>query len=258
VAPEPPTKVTKRQGTNLGTFGVELAWSPGRDNNWISYYEILRNGVVIGKSAIGTFFFDHSDRGCDVAARYEVRTVDGDGNRSSLVTAQAVSGDPEIHQALGEFGPTQGGQGWTYEQTVDGHNYEELRWDKGGYEGFWAGSGLGRIGRIWCQPSAAAEIARTFKVAANGSVTLTGQIQKDPSARSEYPVMVTIEHNDEQIWPASGWAHVPAFAAPLTYQVDRRSVRAGDAIRFVVKRSGENQPQPIVWNPSVEIHKATE
>jgi hypothetical protein len=91
-------------------------------------------------------------------------------------------------------------------------------------------------------------------VAANGSVSLAGQIQKDPSARSEYPVRVRIEHNHEQIWPASGWAEVPDFGAPLAYQVKEFAVREGDAIRFVVKRSGEDLPQPIVWNPSVELH----
>jgi hypothetical protein len=254
VAPEPPSKVTKRKATNLGTMGVEVAWSPGRDNNWISYYEILRNGTVLGKAAIGNFYFDHSERGCNVAAEYAVRTVDGDGNRSSPVTAQAVTGEPEVHQALGEFGPTQSGHGWGYEQTVDARNYEELRWDNGGYEGFWAGSGMGRIGRIWCQPSAAAEISRTFRVAANGSVSLTGQIQKDPSARSEYPVRVRIEHEEKQIWPASGWAEIPAFGAPLTYQVRELAVRKGDVIRFVVQRSGQDQPQPIIWNPSIEVH----
>jgi hypothetical protein len=91
-------------------------------------------------------------------------------------------------------------------------------------------------------------------VAANSSVSLAGQIQKDPSARSESPVMVRIEHNDEQIWPATGWADVPAFGAPMAYEVKNLAVREGDRIRFVVRRSGENQPQPIVWNPSIEVH----
>jgi hypothetical protein len=255
IAPEPPSNVTKHRGTNLGTQGIEVAWSPGRDNNWISYYEVLRNGSIIGKSAKGNFFFDHSDARYDIAARYEVRTVDGDGNRSSLVAAQAVPGDPEAHQALGEFGPTQGGHGWRYEQTVDARNYEELTWDKGGYEGFWAGSGLGRIGRIWAQPSASAEIARTFKVSADCSASLSGNIEKDPSANSESPVSVRIERNGEQIWPASGWAEVPAFGAPMAYQVKDLALREGDAIRFVVKRNGENRPQPIIWNPSIELRK---
>jgi hypothetical protein len=253
INPEPPSNVTKRVGTNLGTQGIEVAWSPGRDDNWISYYEVLRNGAVVGKSAKGEFFFDHTQWGHDIAAKYEVRTVDGDGNRSSLVAATAIPGDPETHQPLGQFGPTQGDRGWKYEQSGDAQVYEELVWDKGGYEGFWSGSGLGRIGRIWMQPSAAVEIARTFTVSANCAVHLSGEIQKDPSADSESPVSVRIEHNGKQIWPVSGWADVPHFGAPMAYQLKDLAVREGDAIRFVVKRNGANQPQPIIWNPVIQI-----
>jgi len=256
VPPQPPSRVTKRVGTNLGVQGIEVAWSPGQDNNWISYYEILKNGSVIGKSAKGIFFFDHSPEARhDVAARYEVRTVDGDGSRSSTVGAQSVSGDPETHQALGEFGPTQGGNGWKYEQSFDEHKYVELTWQDGGYEGFWAGSDLGRIGRIWTQPSATAEIARTFIAAQDGSANLSGEIQKDPSAEPNFLVLVRIEHGKDQIWPASGWTAVPEFGAPIPYQVKDLAIHEGDAIRFVVKRSGENRSEPIIWNPVIVIQK---
>ena len=112
----------------------------------------------LAKSAKGHFFFDHLPASFDINARYEVRTIDGDGNRSSVVAAEAIAGDPETHQPLGEFEATQSAHGWSYEQTSDAQNYEELTWQNGGYEGYWAGSGLGRIGRIWAQPSASAEI----------------------------------------------------------------------------------------------------
>jgi hypothetical protein len=253
INPDPPSKVTKRVGTNLGKQGVEVAWSPGRDNNWISYYEVLRNGGVVGKSAKGNFFFDHLPASFDVNARYEVRTVDGDGNRSSLVAAEITAGDPEMHQPLGEFAPTQSAHGWSYEQTSDAQNYEQLTWQNGGYEGYWAGSGLGRIGRIWAQPSASAEIIRKFTVSRTCSADLSGQIQKDPSADSDSLVSIRIEHNGKQIWPASGWADVPRFGAPATYVLKDLAVREGDAIRFVVKRNDANRPQPIIWNPLIEL-----
>jgi len=127
-------------GTNLGRQGIEVAWSPGLDDNWISYYEVLRNGAVVGKSAKGDFFFDHLQRGYDITAKYEVRAVDGDGNRSSLIVATAITSDPETHQPLGEFEPAQGVYGWRYEQSDDAQDYKELVWENGGYEGFWAGS----------------------------------------------------------------------------------------------------------------------
>ena len=254
VAPEPPSQVTKRIATYLGTQGIEVAWSAGRDDNWISYYEILKNGVAIAKCAKGNFFFDHSlGAHHGLAAKFEVRTVDGDGNPSLLVAAQEIPGESETHQPLGEFWPAQGQDGWRYEQSFDGQNYQDLSWNKGGYEGFWEGSGLGRIGRIWAQPAADAEVARTFIISENGSVSLSGELQEDPSAEPTFPVSVRIQKNQEQVWPATGWAQVPAFNSPLRYEVKNISVRRGDALRFVVKRIGEVRSEPIIWNPLIAI-----
>ena len=58
--PSSPQQVSKRIGTNMGYIGVELTWLPATDNNWVSYYEIFRNGVAIDKVAKGTYYFDHS------------------------------------------------------------------------------------------------------------------------------------------------------------------------------------------------------
>ena len=259
VAPEPPSQVTKRLGTNLGTQGVEVAWSAARDNNWISYYEILKNGSVVARSAKGSFYFDHSPGARhDAGTKYEVRTVDGDGNRSSPAIARAVPGEPETYEALGDFGPTQRGENWTYEESSDGETYRGLDWQNGGYEGFWSGSGLGRIGRIWMQPSAGTDLSRTFLVPADGSVAISGELQKDPSAEQAAPVYVRILHNRQQIWPAAEWAGVPAFGGPSMHSaLNNIAVRRGDQIRFVVKHNGENRSQPIVWNPSVVFQKGS-
>ena len=253
--PAPPLDVTKRVGTNLGTQGVEVAWSAPSGNGWISYYEVLKNGSVIGKTAKGTFFFDHSPTARhEVAARYEVRSVEGDANRSALVPANEIPGDAETHDPLGEFGPSQGSNGWRYEQSFDQNVYEDLTWQNGGYEGFWTGSGLGRIGRIWAQPSAGAEIARTFVVSANGSLHISGEIQKDPSAEAAFRVSVRIEHNGRQIWPASEWASVPAFGSPTSHAIENIAVRHEDTIRFVIKRIDENKAIPIIWRPILQMN----
>ena len=84
--PTAPVNVTKQTAENIGCPGVELVWKPAKDNNWISYYEILRNGEVIDKVSKGTYYFDHS-AGADPASAYEVRTVDGAGNTSEKCTA---------------------------------------------------------------------------------------------------------------------------------------------------------------------------
>ena len=252
VAVQPPVSVTKRVGTNLGAQGIEVSWTAAPGESWVSYYEILKNGAVVAKSAIGAFFFDHSaDARHSIAAAYEVRAIDGDGNRSPTVAAQAVAGDPEIHEALGEFWPTQGRDGWKYEESLDGKTYTELTWQNTGYEGVWAGSGLGRIGRIWTQPSAAMEIARTFVVSQDAVAGVSGQLQKDPSAEALTPVFVRIEHNGQQIWPQSEWAEVPAYGKPAEYKIDSVSVHVNNTLRFVVKRNGEDRIQPVIWNPRI-------
>lgn len=84
--PTAPQKAVKRAAENMGYPGVELRWEPGTDNNWISYYEIVRDGRPISKLAKGTFFFDHS-AGADLASRYQVRAVDGSGNASPAADA---------------------------------------------------------------------------------------------------------------------------------------------------------------------------
>jgi hypothetical protein len=259
VAPEPPSNVTKRHGMNLGIQGVEISWSPGRDDTWLSYYEILRDGQPIAKAAKGTFYFDHSPEARNsLGSRYEVRTVDGDGNRSSSVAARETPGgerEPQTFEALGDFSPTQGGSGWRYEQSADGQTYTNLAWTNGGYEGFWAGSGLGRIGTIWMQPSAAMELSRTFLSPEDGPVDLRGEVEKDPSADPTAPVFVKIYRQNEQIWPAAKWAPVPPFGVPLTYQLKDVSIRKGEVIRFFIKRNGENRAEPIIWNPSIIFGK---
>jgi hypothetical protein len=253
VPPSSPARVTKRVGTNLGTQGIELSWSPSHDDNWISYYEIHKNGQLIGKAAKGTFFFDHSESARnEIDARFEVETVDGDGNHSPAVSAQRTTGESPAYEALGDFSPTQSNRHWVYEDAVEDGTYRDLVWDKGGYEGRWTGSGLGRIGRIWMQPSALYDLARTFIAPMAGTITTSGSIRKDPSAANKASCFVRILQNSIQVWPVSGWAEVlPDYDKTTEYAISSLRVAAGDKIRFVVKHNGGNRADPIVWDPRI-------
>ena len=253
--PSAPSDVTKRSGTNLGVQGIELSWAPGRDDNWISYYEIRKNGKSIGRAAKGAYFFDHSDSARnDIDAIYEVETVDGDGNHSKLVTAQKISGEPRTYEALGDFSATQSLRQWLYEEATEDGSYKELVWDKAGYEGRWTGSGLDRIGRIWMQPSAEYDLSRTFIAPSEGTINTSGAIRKDPSAENGASCFVRILHNSRQIWPSEGWAEVvPKFDVPTSYAITNLRVAAGDKIRFIVQHNGENRADPIVWDPAIVI-----
>ena len=77
----------------MGYPGVELTWKAGTDNNWVSYYEVFRDGAALDKVAKGTFYFDHS-AGAAPAAGYELRTVDGAGKVSARVAAKGTSAKP--------------------------------------------------------------------------------------------------------------------------------------------------------------------
>jgi hypothetical protein len=257
--PGPPTQVTKRRGSNLGVEGIEIQWSPGNDDNWISYYEVHKNGKQIGRTAKGTFFFDHSASARDDAgSAYEVIAVDGDGNRSSAVAARSVPDDLATYEALGDFSATQTVNQWMYEEAVADGSYRELVWDKGGYEGRWRGSGLGKIGRIWMQPSAEYDVSRTFIVPSAGSVDMSGVIRKDPSADNHASCFVRILQNSRLVWPVEGWAEVLSdYNSPTPYQIDNLRVAAGNKIRFIVKHNGENRADPIIWDPVIVIHNGS-
>jgi hypothetical protein len=258
VPPTAPSNVTKRLGENLGAQGIEVSWSPGADDNWISYYEVLKSGKLIGKAAKGTFFFDHSDSARnDVDRMFQVRTVDGDGNRSALVAAHKVGSGPQIYEALGDFSSTQSEKHWLYEEALGTNPYQELTWDSGGYEGRWDGSGLGRIGRIWMQPSADYDLSRTFIVPIAGVASSSGSIRKDPSAENQASCFVRIMLNSTQVWPAEGWAKVsPNYSSATTYHITNLRVSPGDKIRFMVKHNGENRADPVVWNPSIILQES--
>ena len=61
--PNPPTNVQMGLDTNMGYQGVGVTWSPGSDNNWVSDYNVLRDGKVIGEVSQGDYFFDHTAGG---------------------------------------------------------------------------------------------------------------------------------------------------------------------------------------------------
>ena len=256
IPPQAPSNVTKRVVTNLGCQGIEVAWSAGTDDNWISYYELLRNGEPAAKIAQGTFFFDRSnDAGELLQAKYEVRTVDGDGNKSTAVAARLVPGDAESHRALGGFSATQGWRQWRYDEALDGV-YRPLTWSNAGYEGRWTGSGAAKIGRIWMQAGASADVARTFVAPANGVLGISANVRKDPSAANGRSAGARILHNGRQIWPASGWAEIPPdYSREVACRLDEVRVRAGDLLRFVVQHTGSDDPDPVIWDPIITLRR---
>ena len=115
---------------------------------------------------------------------------------------------------------------------------------------------MATVGRIWMQPGAASDVSRTFVTPADGEITLTASIRKDPSAQNGHAIKARILHNDRQIWPATGWAEVlPDFAKAVNYRVENTSVTKGDSVRFVLQHSGHLEHDAVIWNPTVMVSR---
>jgi len=115
--PMSPGLLTKAIAKNMGYPGVELTWEDAVDNNWVSYYEIFRNGELIDKVAKGTYYFDHS-AGTDISAKYEVCAVDGDGNVSHKVVAEGPSGQPLLVVDDASFDSIHYSDGWQHKDGL--------------------------------------------------------------------------------------------------------------------------------------------
>ncbi len=259
--PSAPSAVTQRVATHTFTQGVELHWSPARDNNWLSCYEVFRvapDGAEtdLGKVSVGTFFFDRSALASDLAkCRYFVRAIDGDGNVSTKVEAKSIPGEPETHYGFGGYGIEQGYRGWSYELAEPGRQYRKLYWNPThGYEGLWMDEVEScAIGRTVMHPHPSGEIARVFTVSRPGTVTLRGVVKKDPTlgvvASTKCAVRITV--NDKQVWPSQGWKTVPATGSVVNYRV-KVEVKPGDRVLHVLKHNPDNVSGDIAWNPAVE------
>lgn len=98
IAPVSPVNVSVSNARYMDRSGVELTWGEGSDNNWISYYEVFKNGEAYDKVSKGTYYFDVNGTLND---QYSIRTVDGDGNVSGEV--EAVQNAPSIQPNVAEF-----------------------------------------------------------------------------------------------------------------------------------------------------------
>ena len=74
--------------------------------------------------------------------------------------------------------------------------------------------------------------------------SIDGDSWRTPHAR--------ILHIGRPIWPAAGWAEIPPDSArEIAHRVDGFRVAKGDQLRFVIKQSGADWADPVIWDPSV-------
>jgi hypothetical protein len=266
--PQAPSRVLARCETNIGHNGIGVHWSPGADDRWVGYYEVRRNDTILGKAAKGTYYFDHSES-WDPKARYEVRTVDGDGNASSWAAASLYGQELPSAWALGGHSAAAGRDGWQAETTDDGKTFEPMKWvppaknpggdlggtpnQPGGVEGYWEGKGEARVGRGWQQAASDTACVRTWITLHSGHVRVVGRAMKEYYHQTLGTGLQTrIMLNDRVVWPANGdWAGVPLkdlYGAAHELQLE---VEAGDALRFVLDRSADPANAIAVWMPRI-------
>lgn len=266
-APRAPGRVLMRRETNIGHSGIGIYWSPGTDNNWISYYEVRRDNQVIDKAAIGNYYFDHA-AGWSDPHQYAVRTVDGDGNASDWTVAKAIAGEPVTFAAIGGHFPQSGRDGWSAESTADSRTFSPMTWvppaknpaadfggtphQRGGVEGYWEGSDGARVGRGWQQASKTQCCVRAWTAAEAGTVRVSGRAMREYYHRAQGgPLRVKILQNDKQVWPANDWAVVPVGDLNGAMHNIVLKVAKGDVVRFVLDKGTTPEHDLLAWMPRI-------
>jgi hypothetical protein len=240
--PTAPSAAAKTLETQMNRGGVSLTWTAGADNNWVSHYEIYKNGVYSTKVAKGNYVFL---AGASLSDSYTIRTVDGDDNKSAFATA-ATSGD----NAANSFGNVQGAGNWSYKQTSDLVTYTNLTWNAA--NGYWKGTGYSILSRYWNHPDTTVKSARTWTAPTTGTVTVFGHIAKGYEGQGGNGVQAKIMKNGTQIWPASGWQTIGATnTVGIDYELSV-SVTAGDNLYFVLDSIGNTQFDNTEWSATVK------
>ncbi|MHB8865277.1 MAG: malectin domain-containing carbohydrate-binding protein [Pirellulaceae bacterium] len=267
VPPQSPGRVLVCRETNIGHSGIGVYWSPGMDNNWISYYEVRRGETIVDKVAIGNYYFDHA-AGWEGRHEYSVRTVDGDGNASRWTVAEPTKDEPLTFASLGGHFDCPGRDGWSQETTVDHRVFTPMTWvppannpaadfggtpnQPGGVEGYWEGPGGSRVGRGWQQASNTEDCIRAWTAPRTGTVYITGRAMREYYHRAQGgPLRVRIQSGQRQIWPEADWATVAADDLTGAAHDIKLDVTAGDTLRFVLDEGSIPEHDLIAWMPRI-------
>ncbi len=266
--PQAPGQALVYHETNIGHSGAGIYWSPGGIDTWTSYYEVRRGDTLIGKTSVGTYYFDHST-GWDGQNQYAVRAVANDGKEVSAWTpAKWQAGAPTTYAALGGHFPEAGRDGWRAETTADGHSFDAMTWvppaksaagdlggtpnQPGGVEGYWEGPGQARVGRGWQQASPEVACVRAWIAPRSGRVTVVGRAMKECYRQAMgSPLQVGILKGDQPVWPTEGWSEVPLNSLTGVMHDFSLDVTAGDCLRFVLNRGVSPDTDIIAWMPRI-------
>lgn len=257
-------RVYTRREINSGRLGVGVYWSPGADNNWIKGYEIKRNNTMLSQVSTGLYYFD-SSAGCDERARYSVRTIDGDNNKSGWTAARRIPDEPACCHALGGHFEDAGRQGWHAQYSTDGgHTYLPMEWlapaystagdcggradQPGGAEGYWCSPQGAIVGRGFQQPVPGCMAVRAFVAPKDGEALITGRAMKEYYRQGRGgEIHVEITKNTERIW--GGQTSAKLFDLYGEGHHFKTVLKKGDVLRFAAK--ADNDDEILAWMPSI-------
>lgn len=272
VPPTAPGSAFKKQEVNIGYSGMGVYWSAGTDNNWVSYYEVRRNNIILDKVSTGTYYFDRSE-GWGLQNSYEIRTIDGDGNTSGWIAAVPIPGLAVSVSALGGLFDQQGRDGWLAEQTKDGLTFQPMKWipplktssadeggtpnQPGGIEGWWEGDQGTRLGRAWMRSSRTIASVRTWVAPKAGNVRIVSRVMREWYRQAAgTPMRARILKGVQPVWPVDSWAIIKLNdITGLTHDLIL-DVQKGDSIRFVLDRSDHPEIDIVAWMPRIEYQES--
>ncbi|MFC5403269.1 hypothetical protein [Cohnella soli] len=261
--PSAPSGVTVKKAQYMGHYGVELNWSAGSDNRFLSYYEIERNGVAIDKVSQGTFYFLENGASGDT---YRIRSVDGDGNVSAYATSTLLAGGPtaptppaiaDRYEFSTGFSSSQGGNQWAYQQQYapfPGYNYlTNLFWDAA--NGRWKGNGTyPMVAAGWVHPDDAYNPVIKWIAPKDGTVRVSGTVSLSQSGQGGDGIVARIKgptespYTNGDLWGpyTLGGNDTAGINHDLIVEVKR-----GQALFFIVNKNGNNYFDGTYWNPVI-------
>ena len=261
-APTAPANVMKKTALNVGKFGIELTWTAGTDNRFISYYEIFRNGISVYKVSRGTYDFRIDG---SVGDTYQVRTVDGDGNASSLATATLQPGGPtpptsvpipDVYQASSGFSSTQGQNNWAYLQSIgaaDSMYITNMNWDAANNR--WNGDETyARITATSMAPDQNRNAVLKWIAPKDGTVQVSGSVKLAQAGQGGDGIVVRIKKSGRRPYLNSDiWGPYTIGGNDTTGLTHKLvlDVKAGEALYFHLNKNGNPYFDVTNWNPVV-------
>ena len=257
-------KVICRKETNVGTSGIGIYWSAEADA--LRYYEIARDGVVIGRNAKLTYFFD-TDADFEGNARYSVRPIGFGDAVGEWVDGEFLDGENIVYSTFGAHGEDIAKLNWGAETSEDLKTFTPMKWipaekepgadqggtpnQVGGIEGYFEGGLCARVGRGWQQASPDTYSTRSFIAPFSGRINLTGRAVKE-WYHSEYgsDLEVSVMKNDEVLVPFKPIKRSDIDG--LSYNLELE-LKKGDVLRFVLGKCDAEQNSTVHYDKDANI-----